>query len=134
MPVKRRNESIYKLRDLIRGKISGGNNKKLSIYVNDKQPQEQNCICLFYNEDNEWVSDIHKKAPYYRNGCQVSIRHNDYDQARTSAYTALEYINANRKTLTGVYFIPDTTPIFAGDDVSNKGYWFTFNVNIKGAK
>jgi hypothetical protein len=134
MPKKTRSESIYKLRDLLTGQISGGTNRKLSVYVNESQPQEKDCICLFYNEDNDWVSAIHKKAPYYKNGVQVSIRHNDYDQSRTSAYTALEYINSNRKTLSGVYFIPDTTPIYIGEDVTTKGYWFGFNVNIKGAK
>lgn len=135
MARKRRNESIYKLRDLLQSKISGGNNRKLSVYVNEKQPQEQNCICLFYNEDNDWVSEIQRKAPYYRNGIQVSVRHNDYDQARTSAYATLEYINANRKTLPGVYFIPaGGTPTFLGDDVTTKGHWFAFNINSKGAE
>jgi hypothetical protein len=136
MPIKRRSESIYKLRDLLRGQIRGGTNKKLSVYVNDKQPSEQNCICLFYNNDDGFVSTIQYKAPYYRNGIQVSIRHNDYDQARTSAYETLEYINANRKTLTGVYFMPepDTIPTFIGEDTITKGYWFAFNINSKGAK
>jgi hypothetical protein len=133
MPRLVRTEAIYKLRDLIHLKITDGS-RKLPVYVNEGQPSGQNAIHLFYTEDNDWVSEITKKAPYYRHQIQVSIRHNDYNKARSTAFTALEYINANRKTLTGLYFMPDTTPIYAGQDAGNEGYWFTFNINSKGAK
>jgi hypothetical protein len=133
MPRLIRNESIYKLRDLLQGNISDGK-RGLSVNVNERQPSGQNAIHLYYTEDNGWVSEIQSKAPYYRHEVQVSVRHDDYDKARTASFTALEYINVNRKTLAGVYFIPSTTPIFAGIDERTNGYWFTFNINIKGAK
>jgi hypothetical protein len=133
MPRLIKTESIYKLRDLLQGNISDGT-RGLGVNVNEKQPSGQNAIHLYYTEDNDWVSEIQKKANYYRHNVQVAVRHNDYDKARNASFTALEYINENRKTLTGVYFMPDTTPIFAGIDERTNGYWFTFTINIKGAK
>jgi hypothetical protein len=132
MPLPVRTEGIYLLRDLLQNKISAGNNRTFSVYVNDKQPSGQNTIRLFYTGDTDWVSE--SKANYYRTNIQVAVRHNDYDSARTGAYTALEYINAHRKDSDANYFIPDTTPISAGQDDKTKGYWWVFTVNIKGVK
>ena len=124
--------SIDDLKTLINHKISNTSKFKMSVYVNSKQPKETNCICLFYNTANQFVSLT--KAPYYQNGIQVSVRHNNCDKSRTIAYDTLEYINVRRKTLTGVYFIPENTPIYRGVDEQTGGYWFSFDVFIKGAK
>lgn len=134
MPRPVRTEAIYLLRNLLQSQISAGNNKKFSVFVNEKEPSGQNAIHLFYTGDTDWVSEITKKAPYYRTNVQVAIRHNDFDKARNGAFTALEFINANRKASNANYFIPDTTPISNGQDDRTQGYWFTFTVNIKGVK
>jgi hypothetical protein len=131
MPRLNRSESIYLLRDLLHQKISDGQ-RKMSTYVNEKEPSGQNAIHLYYTGDTDWVSTTQSKAPYYRINIQVAVRHNDYDSARVSAFEALEYINANRKPNNANYFIPESTPIYNGIDDRTKGYWFTFTVNTKG--
>jgi hypothetical protein len=133
MPRLNRSESIYLLRDILHQQVSDGK-RNMSVFVNEKQPSGQNAIHLYYTGDTDYVSETQRKAPYYRINIQVAVRHNDYDSARTASFTALEYINANRKPNNANYFIPETTPIFNGQDERTKGYWFTFTVNTKGVK
>ena len=123
--------SIDNLKSRIHHKVLAGR-YKLPCYINDKNITEQNAIILFYTNDNDFVST--SKAPYYRTGVQVCIRHNDYNTARNAAHSVLEYINADRKTIAGVYWIPETTPIYLGLDEQTGGYIFGFDVNMKGAK
>ena len=123
--------SIDNLKNLINHKISDGR-KKMTVVVNDKNETSTNVIILFYNNEVDFVST--SKAPYYEIGIQVACRHNDYDKARLLAYNALEYINVRRKTLNGVYYIPETVPEYAGEDEQTGGYYWVFNVFMKGAK
>lgn len=127
-----RNKSIDKLKTLLNHNISAGNNRKLSVYVNEKQPSEQNCINLFYTEDADFVST--SRAAYYDNQIQIAIRHNNYNQARDSSYFANRYVRIRSKTNSSVYFIVENTPIFLGEDARTKGYWWGFNVRAKGGE
>lgn len=126
--------SIDNLKDLINHKIgrsASNGGRKMSAYVDEIKPSETEQIVLFETPDNDFVST--SKAPYYKNTVQVVSRSTNKDMARVIIYNALEYINARRKTLTGVYFIPENTPIFLGKD-ENGGYIYAFNVSMKGAK
>lgn len=122
--------AIDNLKTLLVGKISD-NKSKLSVYVNDQNVTELNSIRLFYNGTSSWVSVTQTNAPYYSNGVQVAVRHENYDRARSCAYKTLEYINANRKTMSGYYWIPQNVPLYAGID-SIGGHVFTFDINTKG--
>jgi len=128
-------KSIDHLKDLINHVISDGKSK-ISAYINDGNSKgiskPINGTFLFYSNDNTFISS--PKAPYYVNGVTVACRHNDYNKARNIAFDTLEYINVNRKTMSGVYWIPDTTPIYQGKDERTAGYWWTFDVLIKGGE
>jgi hypothetical protein len=122
--------AIDKVKTLIGGRFSDGRSK-LSCYVNEKNVTEMNCIRLFYTNDNDWVSAIHKNAPYYKTGIQVSVRHNDYDKARSLAFSIVEYINSHRKTEKGYWWIPRSVPLYVGVD-SIGGYVWAFNLETQG--
>ena len=122
--------AIDKVKTLLTGKISD-TVKKLPIYVNDHNVTEINCIRLFYTNTNSWVSVTQTKAPYYNTGIQVAVRHNDYSKARDCSFKALEYINANRKTEAGYYWIPQSVPLYNGVD-NIGGYVWTFEITTKG--
>jgi hypothetical protein len=126
--------SIDTLKTLINNNIGerdGNTGTKYNVYVNETNKSPRNGIYLFYTNDNSYVST--SRASYYNNSVQVAVKHNDYDKARTSAYNCLEYIRSNEKNSTGVYFIPNTTPIFLGLD-DNGSYIWAFDLMIKGAK
>ena len=125
--------SIDNLKTLLRGQVVAGD-IKLPVIINEKNNSPKNCIRLFYTNENDYVSQSQKLAPYYSTGIQVTIRHTDYNTARNSTFTALEYINSNRKTLAGVYWIPDTTPVYLGQDSQTTGYVWGFTISMKGAK
>jgi len=122
--------SIDNLKTLIDYQVSDGK-KKIPCYVNDDGKTPINCIRLFYMFGTSFVST--SKAPYYNDRIQVACRHNDYDRGRTLAYDILERINTNRKTYSGVYYIPDTVPDYAGIDKSG-GYVWTFEILMKGGR
>lgn len=122
--------AITEIKTLLAGRFSDGT-KKLSVYSDDKNVTEMNCIRLFYKNDNTWVSTTQTLAPYYRTGIQVTVRHNDYEKARTMCYTIMEYINDNRKTKASYYFIPEGVPSYLGLD-SIGGFVWGFNLSVKG--
>jgi len=124
--------AIDKVKTLLSGKISD-TKKKLSVYVNDQNVTELDCIRLFYNNENNRVSVTQSNAPYYSTGVQVAVRHSDYNLARECSFKALEYINGNRKTEAGYWWIPDaqSVPLYAGVDAIG-GYVWTFNIKSKG--
>jgi hypothetical protein len=124
--------SIEILKDLMDGKISD-RTSKMSVYINENEPSESNCILLFYMPGSSFTSQT--KAPYYTLEIQIAVRHGDYDTARTMAFTALEYINSNRHKSSGVYFIPSASvPRYLGEDKSVGGYIWGFEIMSKGAK
>ena len=123
--------SIDDLRTLLVGKFSDGR-KKLSVYVNEIAPADNNCLRLFYIDPSEFTTET--RAPYYNQRCQVTVRHKLYDKARTIAFSAVERINANRKNTSTVYFQPISAPIFLGEDEFTGGYVFGFDVNLRGGK
>jgi len=125
--------SIDNLKSLINhniGERSGNAGTKMNVYINDKNVTQQNAIFLYYTNENDWVST--SKAPYYKTSLQVAVRHNNYDKSRQIAYNCLEYIRNNEKVIAGVYYVPDSVPVYSGIDETG-GYLFTFNVNLKGA-
>lgn len=126
--------SIDNLKNLINHKIGRASNnsgRKMTVYTDEIKPSESEQIALFETTDNEYVST--SKAPYYKNTIQVAARSTDKDMARVIIYNTLEYINARRKTINGVYFIPENTPIYLGKDESG-GHIYAINVSMKGAK
>ena len=125
---------IDTLKTTLNYKISDGR-RKLQVYLNDENSQAKNCIMLFYDNDNVVLARSRSEiGGYYSIGIQVVIRHNDYDTARATAFTALEYINANSKPSTG-YLIPDELPpIYLGIDERTGGYTWGFLVKGKGGE
>jgi hypothetical protein len=103
----------------------------MSCKIDDSNKTRTNGYFLYFTNDNDWVST--SKANYYVTGVQVATRHNKYATARKLAYDALERINANRKLIAGVYYIPNSVPVYAGVDESG-GYLYIFDVMLKGAK
>ncbi len=126
--------SIDNLKTLLNFKINDGT-KNIKVFVNETNKTKTNAIFLFYDNDNDILQIAkHTTGGYYTNGIQVTCRHNDYEKARVVAYNALEYISANRKTLQGVYYIPDTPPSYTGIDELSGSYTFSFNIKMKGAE
>jgi hypothetical protein len=122
--------AIAEIKSLFTGRFSDGQ-KKLSVYIDDKNVTELNCIRIFYTNINSWVSVTQTKSPYYRLGMQVVIRHNDYDKSRSVCHDVLEWLNANRKTKNGYYWIPEGVPSYLGVD-NIGGYVWAFNLSTKG--
>lgn len=123
---------VDKLKTILHSRFSDGQ-KKISCYVNDTNVTESNVIRLFYNGTAGRVSQTQSNSAYYANGIQIATRHNDYNKAREISYQILEYINANRKTESGYWWIPDaqSVPLYAGID-SVGGHVWTFDITIKG--
>jgi len=124
--------SIDNLKTILQGANISDGRQRFVVYKEDDSVTNKNSINLYYTGDNNWVSEITKKASYYRNRIQVVVRHQNKTTAREKSYELLEYINARRKTLSGVYFIPFDTPIFLGMD-NTSSYIYGFNVDAKGA-
>lgn len=122
--------AIDTLKTLIGSKISDGK-KKLSAYVNEKEIKESNCIAIYYTGQSDFVST--SKAKYYGNRVQVTVRYETYDKARSLAFDVMEYINSNRHNTAGVYFIPETVPVYLGVD-QTAGYVWGFEVSMKGSE
>jgi hypothetical protein len=125
--------SIDNLKTLLEGRVSGLGNRKLQVFVNEENVRTANCVRLFYTNDNDRV-EINSRVPYYFTGVQVTVRHELYDTARNSCFSALEYINSNRKTRSGVYWIPDSPPTYLGVDSETGGFVWGFDMSMKGAK
>ena len=107
--------------------------KGFSCYVNETQIKATNCMVLFYvDDDTGYVS--YNNRPYYNTGVQVSCRHKQYEDARKMAFLALEKINENRKTVSGVYWQPSGVPTYKGRDEFSDGYWWTFNIIMQGGE
>lgn len=122
--------AIDKLKTLFQSKFSDGKSK-ISIYVNEQNVTEMNCIRIFYTGNTDWVSKTQHNSPYYKIELQITSRHIDYNKSRDICFDVLEYINANRKTEAGYYWIPTNTPTYLGVD-NNGGYVYGFNLEIKG--
>ena len=124
--------AIDKIKTMLHSRFSDGT-KKISCYVNDTNVTEMNAIRLFYNGQSGRVSQTQSNSPYYANGVQVATRHSDYDKARQISYNILEFINTNRKTEAGYYWIPDaqSVPLYAGVDKTGGHVW-TFEIKSKG--
>lgn len=124
--------AIDKIKLLLNSRFSDGT-KKLTCYVNETNVTELSCIRLFYNGDSSRVSETQSNAPYYANGVQVATRHSDYNKSREISFNVLEYINTNRKTEAGYWWIPkpQSVPLYAGID-SVGGHVWTFDITLKG--
>ena len=122
--------AIDRVKTLLTGKISDGTSK-MSVYVDDANVTEMNCIRIFYNGQGGLVSQTQSNAAYYKTGLQIAARHNDNVKARDMAFKILQYINANIKTEAGYWWIPDSVPLFSGVD-STGGYVWTFDIFTKG--
>jgi hypothetical protein len=122
--------AIDYVKELMTGKFSDGTSK-LSVYIDDTNVTEMNCIRLFYNGQGGLVSLTQSNAEYYKTGIQIAVRHNDNLKSRDLSFKIRQYINANRKTKAGYWWIPDSVPLFAGVD-SIGGYVWTFDIFTKG--
>lgn len=122
---------IDDLKTLLNFKISDGRNK-IPVYINESRKSPINIIVLFYNNDNDYVSET--KAAYYSNGIQIVCRHNDYNKARSMSYDIVEYIRANRKTISGAYWMPELPPYFTGVDELTGGYTWSAEIKMKGGE
>ena len=122
--------SIDNLKLMLNHRFSDGRSK-ITCYANEKNKSEMRGIILYYNGQGGFNTQT--RASYYTNGVQVAVRLNDYNSARTVAYSILEYINSNRKAYSTVYFDPDSVPEYLGES-DKGGYVWAFNLMLRGGK
>jgi hypothetical protein len=127
--------AIDKLKEILDFKVNS-NGKLLPCKINPPQKANANLIALFYNNENV-VYKVGRttRAGVYGTGVQVVVRNNNYDKARTAAFSTLEFLSVNRDSRTGVLMFPleDIGPIYQGIDESGMENW-SFNIIMKGEK
>lgn len=122
--------AIDTLQSILNFKVTDGS-MKLPVYVNEWINSKNNGIYLFYNGDTTYTRNT--LAAYYNQAIQIAVKHSDYDKARSSAFTAIEYLNSRRKSGDN-YYRPETAPTYAGIDDNSGCHVWTFDIISQGGK
>jgi len=124
--------NINTLQTLLNQKINAGR-YKMSAYIEDENEDATDGIFLFYTGLNEtYKLGLFVQQGYFNSECQIACRHHNYNEARSMAFKAIKYISVHRNDTSNVHFIPGAPPRFTGQDERTSGYWWVFEIQIKG--
>ena len=123
--------SIASLTAVIHNRFFDGR-LKIPAVSNPVQNITQSSFMLFYtNVNTVLAAGTTVEDGFYSTTVQLACRHDTYDKARSLSFNAFEYLNANKRTLAGVWWIPGEPPTFLGVDGQAGNVW-AFEVRMVG--